>query len=1691
MLRNLFLRFGKRPSTDLDTESSVCGEASPSTTPSRASHDNYKDNEGRSVHQLWPLEDHVRSTNFDVVFFHGLHWPSEKEAWKSTWTQLDDPQDCWPQNWLPQDLDENVRVLAISYDACPTQSEEKGSYDDVSEIGKNILQIVLSDEWRLGRQHGFVLIGHCFGGLVIKSLVEEARKRALQNVRNAIDRKAKASAEMFLKNLKGVVFYAVPHSGSKNLISYFSRCNDITIPTRVVKLAGFMENVQPLQLRMENLATTFDAIVEELSINVYAFVEGKPMKDVGFKLVEKAAALRSARENYYTLEDCDHSTVCKPSAKHHPSYYRLLDFIRICRQEEPIKSNTYLGFEYNWKGNFQFYVEPSNLPHILLQKLEDGSKNILVYGGFGYGKTTLVKYVLYKNAKKLDTIFHGGIFHMRYGHKDNELLSCQKELIRALHLNPQELQGLECWQIFSVRTKLAELLNARSGPILLFIDNVWNDEMIDNSPEFLTIKGSKLLVTSRFNLKLNQPNWDRIEMNRRTNYDAAAQLLARKATSNPNETKFPLGCQKIAQNFLLKCDGCFLAITIIGATLRENKAQTPEKWKDVYEKFEYYADNAPAAEDYKGESKTIFAAIKLSLEYGQEESDRVGMENILRTISLLHWQCPTIVVHLVWSYLQPQGEISHFQMLLNHLIARNLVDNSYLGWESSKIFLLDSWEFKPLRLHELVKEYVLRKLDAIDICTVLEKGSQELFMERKKFLLATFLPICETRHTNLELALSLGQFYYRNWKEDQLFTLLGTEAQNAILLASKPHKVTQEDVNALLHLLNSDKIRTWAAACILARLADHFYEDDILQHRSIQGFIQNLKHQWKIVTPDDDFNGDYPSKIALKLAKYRTFAEQFAIDEDFMEIVTNIIIQNRFSFRSDTLLLLFTLSQHKSVKNIFYQKYTKISMKNICKQISSMLMHEIKLVLRKKSIQLGDLYYFRMHMPWELDLSLPRVDMLVMQIIDEGGDDIVLGIFDHLFTLRHSTMKCEKLSEITKLLFLILEGLANRKEGEAIIIKHIHLLLRLSTRVYNFDMGDGVSKLVRHKGIAQALITQEGVELLVGALEQGKIVFVPLVLQCLFFQNEEFAYKVFARGGWKMMTKMMRLACCPDDMFQFPFMHIAREMASKGEIQELVMEIINGNNSEYCCLKLLKYLVTYHMDIMSEELIAKGGIRILLACLISLSHWKKYQIIDSFLLQEVARDIKGAEEIIAHNGIQVLIQLLVDGLNNYSYTARIVNIIRLLVKGLKDPTKLLMLSIDDIDVLKIHKTLLQIPIHIPMTLSFLPETLDVDRKIAKKLLNSLSFQQLFYVHKDVHEDVYKYVFHYVPNIVYRFIKLSQHVDIASQIMAKEGILEAFVIQLSKGNLRSHHFELLKVVLQHERVATEVVHHRPSFIKELLQMLRMERSRFKHEKTSGITSLLFILAKHGGVFIKFIVNNGGIKIFLKEALLQNSIGRCDVINVLGIMAKDEDHALRIEKAKGSKMLLRTISCYLQYVHDTHLKKTMTPYKQFIMEYEDDHLVMCCLKTLSLLVKHNEIAKQISTRRADSKECGIITLIDVMQTASQLWSSITLTLHESVVSKKLMQIKGLMLTILSSVASTLAWMAKLHPHINISRKVNEDVLKGIFQLEGMVIDEHQALKEALQDLLDIKKFHTKTWNCQQLRLKAIDIQSYEAW
>jgi hypothetical protein len=83
-------------------------------------------------------------------------------------------------------------------------------------------------------------------------------------------------AEVFLRNVRGVVFYAVPHAGSSNIPIYVNkllRCNNRHD-------VGIMDNIAPWQRDMEWLLVNFDHIVTENKITIYAFCKGKPMEQV-------------------------------------------------------------------------------------------------------------------------------------------------------------------------------------------------------------------------------------------------------------------------------------------------------------------------------------------------------------------------------------------------------------------------------------------------------------------------------------------------------------------------------------------------------------------------------------------------------------------------------------------------------------------------------------------------------------------------------------------------------------------------------------------------------------------------------------------------------------------------------------------------------------------------------------------------------------------------------------------------------------------------------------------------------------------------------------------------------------------------------------------------------------------------------------------------------------------------------------------------------------------------------------------------------------------------------------------------------------------------------------------------------------------------------------------------------------------
>jgi len=122
-----------------------------------------------------------------------------------------------------------------------------------------------------------VLIGHSFGGLVLKSLVVKLKREStIQNAMDPFYKDTVQRAKVFLRNVRGVAFYAVPHAGSSNFTDYVNkllRCYN-------GHHCGIMDNIRPWQRDMEQLSLDFDRVVTENEISIYAFCEGRPMEQV-------------------------------------------------------------------------------------------------------------------------------------------------------------------------------------------------------------------------------------------------------------------------------------------------------------------------------------------------------------------------------------------------------------------------------------------------------------------------------------------------------------------------------------------------------------------------------------------------------------------------------------------------------------------------------------------------------------------------------------------------------------------------------------------------------------------------------------------------------------------------------------------------------------------------------------------------------------------------------------------------------------------------------------------------------------------------------------------------------------------------------------------------------------------------------------------------------------------------------------------------------------------------------------------------------------------------------------------------------------------------------------------------------------------------------------------------------------------
>ncbi len=129
-----------------------------------------------------------------------------------------------------------------------------------------------------------MLVGHSFGGILIKSLTVEASKCASSSCK---------MCKTFLKHIKGMIFYAVPHSG--RLIAQYVKNFDKAFPhrlavgTKLKECEKETEQVSDFEKNMEQVSNKFDDNILNLSkdedhalhgIKIYSFAEGLKYNEV-------------------------------------------------------------------------------------------------------------------------------------------------------------------------------------------------------------------------------------------------------------------------------------------------------------------------------------------------------------------------------------------------------------------------------------------------------------------------------------------------------------------------------------------------------------------------------------------------------------------------------------------------------------------------------------------------------------------------------------------------------------------------------------------------------------------------------------------------------------------------------------------------------------------------------------------------------------------------------------------------------------------------------------------------------------------------------------------------------------------------------------------------------------------------------------------------------------------------------------------------------------------------------------------------------------------------------------------------------------------------------------------------------------------------------------------------------------------
>ncbi|XP_053213766.1 protein SERAC1-like [Panonychus citri] len=279
---------------------------------------------GNHLYLLHPI--YIGETfDYDVVFIHGL-MGGVYRTWRQytgSLTEGNQVTRCWPQDWLPQDVP-NLRIIAVDYYS--SLFERKSTCIPEARSLEERADLLINELIKAGLgQRPIIFIGHSMGGLLIKQILVNC------------DKKDNPDRRLLLDNVKGLVFYSVPHRGSE-ATKLSLNLQRIFVPSQEIR-----ELIKDSP-KLLNLHESFISLLAIKPIDLISFGE-KEQVQVNIKGVKINTLLVPTESSYldigqFHVLDTNHFLTCKPSDKSSPSYSIVKDFIQsiIDKTSTPPKS---------------------------------------------------------------------------------------------------------------------------------------------------------------------------------------------------------------------------------------------------------------------------------------------------------------------------------------------------------------------------------------------------------------------------------------------------------------------------------------------------------------------------------------------------------------------------------------------------------------------------------------------------------------------------------------------------------------------------------------------------------------------------------------------------------------------------------------------------------------------------------------------------------------------------------------------------------------------------------------------------------------------------------------------------------------------------------------------------------------------------------------------------------------------------------------------------------------------------------------------------------------------------------------------------------------------------------------------------------------------------------------------------------